>query len=250
MPVAFRPEMLALSLESLASAAPSNLPVAIFVDHSGRDLFDEFILVRNKYFPDAYLALREEHIHAPSGTWNILQSIKDGYETGAQYVFLIEEDVRVASDFFTWTYQHITTGEFAATCGRRDRFFYGKHPDMYTNPGACLRRDVLEVLVPHINDDYFTRLRAYLDEHFGEFPEYSELDDGLIRRVILATKGRCKYPGVEDRPKVAHQGFNGYNVLDIYQNRGDVEQRIQGLREMHKHISPEDRYAKDFEPFS
>ena len=243
MPVANRPEMLALSLERL-SLAQGTPEVRIFVDCVGQTRLDEFEHVRDTYYPLADLYYAQEHTPCVSGTWNILQALKAGYDSGAGLVFLIEEDIMVRPDYFDWHRQEMATGQYLATCGRKDPRFYPLHPDLYTNPGSCLRRDLLERLCCHINDDYFVRLRAYLDEKFPVWDETSCLDDGLIRRVIREMGGRVAYPEVA---KCAHQGWKFYNRLDIYENKGTIEERIVGLRKMIASVKPADRYAGDFE---
>jgi hypothetical protein len=172
-----------------------------------------------------------------------LQSIRDGYETGATHVFLIEEDIAVKPNFFDW---HLSQTDCLASCGRKDRRYYPLYGPLYTNPGACLRRELVAELLPHICDAYFLHPREYLDEHFEPWETQSVLDDGLVRRVIRKMGGRVVYP---DTPVCAHQGFRAYNALDIYQNKGTIQERIAGLREMLPRIKPSDRYTPDFDPF-
>jgi len=205
---------------------------------------EEVKYCRDTYLPQASLFQRPPHISAPSGTWNILQSLRDGYESGAEFVFLVEEDIAVKPTFFEW---HLSQTDCLASCGRKDPRFYPKHPNIYVNPGACLRRPLLQQLIPHINDEYFTKLREYLDREFGLWDEITHLDDGLIRRVIRKMGGRAVYPDV---PVCAHQGFRAYNNLDIYMNKeGNIQERIAGLQKMLYSIKSTDRYAPDFDEY-
>lgn len=247
IPAAFRPEMLALSLESLAKVQPSKLDVRIYLDSTGRDNFADYTIVRDEYYPSALLVVQPQHIPAPSGCWNILNSIKAGYETGARYIFLLEEDVRVLPGYFEWAFEHLRQGRYAAVCPRRDRWYYPVHGPLYTNPGSVLPASTVAALVPHINDEYFSTLREYLDKHFGVWEEESNLDDGLIRRVCKQI-GECKFPSIDEGSYALHQGFHYYNKIDVYLNReGDIHERIQRLREMLGQVRPTDRYAKDLE---
>jgi len=243
MPVCHRPELLALALEKLDQARkPENLDVRIYADTSA-DL-ESIECVRDVYYPEALIFQANPHIQAPSGCWNILNAIKSGYRTGADYIFLIEEDVLIKPDFFTF---HLSQTDCLASCGRKDRRHYLLYPDLYTNPGSCLHRELVEQLIPHICDDYFTRLREYMDEHFGSWDTQSHLDDGLIRRVIRQMGGRAVYP---DIPVCAHQGFRAYNKLDIYMNYEiSIEEKIKRLREMLRTVKPTDRYTGDFDTF-
>lgn len=236
--------MLALTLEALAYSKPAAVNVNIYAD-DGAPLADIYF-VRDAYCPSATIHEVQPHLEAPSGTWNILNSIKAGYETGAEFVYLIEEDVLVKPGYFDWHQAQMSTGEYVATCGRKDPRYYHTHKDIYTNPGSCLRRDLVERLVPHINDDYMTRLRVYLNEKLGPaWPEVSDLDDGLIRHVIREMAGQCKYP---DIATVRHIGFHAYNRLAGYANReGSIEDRIVRLRQMLAEIQPGGRYVSDLE---
>ena len=236
--------MLALSLQALESSKPAALDVNIYAD-DGAPL-DDIYFVRDAYCPSATIHAVPPHIYAPSGTYNILHSIKSGYETGASFVYLLEEDVLVKPGYFDWHQSQMATGKYVATCGRKDPRYYDRHPDEYTNPGSCFRRDLLEQLVPHINDDYMTRLRDYLNEKLGPpWPTTSDLDDGLIRHVIRKMGGQCKYP---DIATVRHIGFHAYNRLAGYTNReGSIESRIERLRQMLAEIQPGGRYTSDLE---
>jgi hypothetical protein len=245
MPAANRPELLALALEGLANAHECPDDVRIFVDHSAKDSLEDFGWVRDNYFPTADLFLANPHIKVPSGCWNILNSIKQGYETGADIIYLIEEDVRVKPDYFPYAKAAIAAG-YPAALGRETPMNRNNGP-VYTNPGSALSRATAEKLVPHINDDYFQRLRAYLDERFGAYPNFSDLDDGLIRRVILADKGECAVPKT---PKATHLGFYFYNKLDIYKNHETVIQnKIERARELFRTVKAGDKYSRDFESF-
>lgn len=230
-----------LTLERLSQA--SRLPSDIHIYADTDSNLEEIEYCRSTYLPQANLFQRPSHIVASSGCWNILQSIRDGYETGATHVFLIEEDIAVKPDFFDW---HLSQTDCLASCGRKDRRHYPLYGPLYTNPGACLRRELITELLPHICDDYFQHPREYLDSHFEPWDTQSVLDDGLVRRVIRKMGGRVVYP---DMPICAHQGFRAYNTLDIYQNKGTIQEKIAGLREMLPRIKPGDRYTPDFDPF-
>lgn len=252
MPTAKRPEMLALSLQALASESTaskrtqtstvSEIDVRIFAD-IGANL-DDLEFVRDTYYPNAAISTAEPHPPVLSGCWNILNAVQRGYETGAGRVILLEEDVLVLPGFFKWHLDIKLQPSVLATCGRWSGF-NDKYGPLYTNPGSCLSRPLLDKLIPHINDDYFTHLRSYLDEHFGAWDEMSELDDGLIRRVIHQMGGQALFPA---EPVARHIGWRFYNAIDIYMNREtSIEKRIARLREIILSLKPGDRYCADFE---
>ena len=243
IPACYRPELLALCLSALSSA--SDCPeVHIYADTNADT--SELAYVRDKYFPTAALFHAKPHISTPSGCWNILNAIKNG-AMWSESVYLVEEDIRIyPRTFFKW-HQAQTTD---VSCGRKDPRFYPRHPGAYTNPGSYLRRPALDKLLPHINDDYFTRLREYLDEHFEPHDDWSHLDDGLIRRVV----GACAFP---DQPICAHQGYRCNKNLDFIQELGraeTIEEKIKLHLEIEKRfVDSEDsryrRYLGDFDPF-
>lgn len=241
MPTLNRPEMLALSLEKLRKCQAKDLDVRIYLDYCDKERLDEVDYVRDEFYPEATIFQAGQHISAPSGCWNILNALKQGYHTGADYIFLIEEDVMVYPEFFTWHLFKQKSQDWFATCGRR-RYEYAS--DHYTNPGSCLSKDSLRQIVPHINDLYFKDRRGYLDRFFGVMDEASDLDDGLIRRVIRACHGKVAYP---ETPKCAHQGFSMYNRGQLYTVTGDIQERIKSVRRMLKTLKSSDRYTRDFE---
>ncbi|VVB50951.1 Uncharacterised protein [uncultured archaeon] len=241
IPTAHRPELLALALEKLSAARkPSNLEVHIYVDTVSESRLREVEVVRDLYFPEAFLFLAPPHIQAPSGCWNILNSIKHAAQF-ADEVFLVEEDVMVYPQFFEW---HQSQEGVAASCGRKMRRF--ESFPWYTNPGSCLRRPLLDALAPHINDEYFSNTIEYC-KRFPPADWTSTLDDGLIRRVIQEMDGRWSFP---ETPVCAHQGFSWYGILDIYANKGgNIHQRVARAKEILSSVRSSDRYAQDFEPF-
>lgn len=240
MPTFRRPEFLALALEAIDRADEAPDDVRIYADHGS--CLDDLDWVRDTFLPRAQILHAISHVKAPSGCWNILNSMKAGYETGADIVFFVEEDVRVHRDYFTWSTQAQVSGCFATS----GRFIKRYGENYYTNPGASFRRGSLGLVVPHINPDFFKDRRGYLTRTFGEFGEASDLDDGLIRHVMRAQGGFVRFP---ETPKVAHQGFHLFARREEWRPVGSIQDRVVQLREILKHIDPKDRYTQDFEPF-
>lgn len=235
--------MLALALEKLERIKPSNVEVRIYLDQCGEERLDDVEYVRDTYCPDAAIFRAGSHAIAPSGCWNILNALKQGYQSGTDYIFLVEEDVMVRPDFFDFhfnTHRYLSTRYFAS-CGRRRPEYPSDH---YTNPGACFPRDSLGLVVPHICDEFFEDRIGYMDRRFGQMEEGSDLDDGLIRRVIRSVQGQIKYPIM---PVVAHQGFRAYNKFTEYRTDGTIQQKIGQLRLMLHSLKSSDRYTRDWE---
>jgi hypothetical protein len=248
IPAAKRPELLALTLEKLSAALPhqstptSSPDVHIYADSIDETRLREIEIVRDLYLPEAFLFRAGKHVSAPSGCWNILNAIKNA-SRWAESVYLVEEDVLVYPYFFQW-HQSQTS---PASCGRRHPDKRWKYRHLYTNPGSCLRRPLLDALVPHINDEYFSDTRGYLDRTFGPWHEITHLDDGLIRNVMRANGWEAAY----GKPVCAHIGFRGYAQLDLFQNNElDLEKRIERAREIMATTTADNPWSADFEPYA
>jgi hypothetical protein len=245
IPTLKRPEFLALCLEKL-SLTPEieNIDVRIYLDWAPEGRLAEVEYVRDTYLPTAEIFQAHTHVIAPSGTWNILYALKSGWETGAEFIYMVEEDVMVRPELFQKHRELQASGDYFVTCGRR----CGHMPlDFYSNPGSCYRREKFAHVIPHINMQYFANLAGYTNEHFPHMDDVGILDDGLIRRVMRSINGKAI---CADPPIAIHQGFHYYNRLEPWLNReGTIQERIQKLREMLPTVDPKGRYSRDFEPF-
>lgn len=243
MPTLNRIEFLALSLERIRGSWEPPDDIRIFLDTASVTRLDEVERVRDLYFPTALIFRAGQHEEAPSGCWNILNAIKSGYETGSERIYLIEEDVLIYPDYFLWHRKTQQESPALATCGRRWPYYKS---DFYTNPGSCLSRRFLTQVVPHINDEFFADRRGYMNRVFGEMDEASDLDDGLMRRVLRQVGGTIRYP---DSPVCAHQGFWAYQKFAEYKVNGTIDERIEQLRKLLPTVVPGGRYTRDFEPY-
>lgn len=237
IPTAHRPELLAITLEKL-SAARNRPEVHIYADSVPESRLREIEIVRDLYLPEAFLFRAKAHAPAVSGTWNILNSIKDAARW-VDTVYLVEEDVLVYPYFFEWHRAQTTD----ISCGR----IMHTHPDfkLYTNPGSRWGKKALDALVPHICSEYFQDRDAYC----AKFPpvHISTLDDGLMRRVIAANELTWNFP---EKPVCAHAGFRLLNQVDIYMiGDGTLEERIVRVRELIANPPNRERYARDWEPY-
>ena len=233
MPACKRPELLALALRRLA-AARNRPEVHIYADQGSR--LGEIEVVRDLYLPEAFLFEAHPHVICPSGTWNILQAIRDGARF-ADNVYLVEEDVMVYPYFFEWHEKQSTD----VSCGR----ILPRWPH-YTNPGSRLGSRLLDALLPHINDEYFQDTVKYC-ERFA-WQHSSTLDDGLIRRVFYQENLTIAFP---ETPVCAHQGFRMLDHLDIYMiGEGTLEERIRRVSHLLEAPPNQERYARDWEPFA
>ena len=252
MPAAHRPEFAYLALEQLGKAKDCP-PVEVFVDDVGEKLKQEFEDVW-KHTKNVTMTFRQPHVQVSSGCWNILNSIKDGYDMGVQWVFLVEEDVLVMPDFFERHWAEMEKGA-VVSCGRFCRLFGPRYPTIYTNPGSCLSRTFLEALVPHINDEFFRDTGGYMDRlQVPPVPGIHGLDDGLIRRVMWLNCWEPVQPPM-DKPLCAHIGCqaveNRYSFVGLNVD-APVLQRAEQIRNFLKTIDrqgPHAKYIRDLDPF-
>lgn len=234
-----------MALEKLSRTPESDsVDIRIFLDSGSEARLKEVEYVRDTYLPTAEIFQAHTHVVAPSGAWNILNSLKAGWETGASFIYLVEEDVMVFPEFFKEHRRMQDSGDYFATCGRR----CGHMPiDFFSNPGTCYRREKLAHVIPHINMQYFADLPGYIERHFpGMNHAGSWLDDGLIRRVQISLREKVLCP---EKPIAAHQGFHYYNKLEQWTTRGTIQEKIEQLRKIIAEIDPTARYSRDFEPF-
>lgn len=158
--------------------------------------------------------------------------------SGARYVYLVEEDIMVARDFFRWhqAVQRAAAPLFCSIATANPNRVVRVPPDAegyylssgdYCSYGVCFSSDVLRQRVrPHVNPGYFRRPKAYLRRHFPHsavglgFVE----QDGLLRRIQEAGNLPIAFPC---HPRAYDAGFYGYNRPGGL--RGSLVQRVEEL---------------------
>lgn len=149
-----------------------------------------------------------------------------GYEwalsaLNANYIHLIEDDVFIRPDYFRWqkAVHAASPGVFCSIASRnnnsndpvngREDGYYLREFD-YQSLGVCWHRKKLAEVLSYFDFSYFADPVGYCADMFphskiGRF--YAE-QDGLIRRVLEATKAKVAWP---HKPRCFHAGFEGYN---------------------------------------
>lgn len=218
-----RPDYLRLCLEYLA-AAPGigNCEVRVCIDR-GKGLLREFYDVVNDFRTQIALSttVRPEHSYM-GNSFNTLEAYKEAYQTNAQFVYLVEDDVLVRPDFFKWHEAVQSRGDFmcsvAYRCSRNsearrditDATAYFTTARDYASVGVCWRREKLAPVLEHAKEEYYRDLKGYLVSHFpnNRFSDCYTEQDGLIMRVMGETHGYTAWPYV---PRAYHVGVVGYN---------------------------------------
>lgn len=166
---------------------------------------------------------------------NVLEGYAMAAERSSGLVFMVEEDVMVARDFFRFhrALHEKEPGLFCSLSVRNTNrqvatttnpgAYYLSHGD-YCSLGVVMRKEVLTTKVlPHANRDYYRQATAYCRKHWPRSPiggAYVE-QDGLIRRIQEAQDQPTAWPHV---PRAFHAGWYGYNRPKRIE--GSLQQRI------------------------
>jgi hypothetical protein len=171
---------------------------------------------------------------------NVLLGYLHAAHIARRFVFLIEEDIMIARDFFRWHRQaHAAAGELfcsIATQNPNRKLTLASEIDAYylssgdyCSNGVCFDKQMLlRLLAPQICMRYFRKPKAYIRRHFPAstiglgFVE----QDGLIRRI----QEHCAYPiAWPCVSRAFHSGFYGYNRPGGL--TGSLQERVQILGE-------------------
>lgn len=251
IPTFARPEYLQLCLEHLAEAdGGREKRVMVAIDRHHKDTNDqknrnaESIHVVDKFrneFASVKLTVREQHGYI-GNPYNFLELYKAAFHSDARFVYLVEDDVLVGKDFFTWHERVNEKREYFCTVGwhciRNPRATrdgnaedYIETAEDFSSIGVCWKREKLAPLVQHALPDYYRDLAGYLRKHFpkeevkhGVWTEQA----GLVMRLLLATPNATVAWPV--RARCAHVGINGYHRARGHAFSGTLEQRVEALR--------------------
>ena len=259
-----RPEYLQLCLERIIKADLYDQMYYIFCLDNGYDK-ENFSIIKN-FDLDGQIIHREHFKNKMmKQSRNLLYGYKNAYNLGANYIFLIEEDVMIANDFFRWhldihkkekcfcSIASRNNNTFFKTTNDINKYYYGKKTD-YQSLGVCFHRDIIKnYMLPHINMEYFNNPFRYFEHIFKNNwlgREYGE-QDGLIRRIKSNTNLPVVFPHV---PRCHHAGLYGYNRNSRFKVRGNVQQKIIQLKkilankEIYKSYCLRENFYKDSEP--
>jgi len=141
-----------------------------------------------------------------------------------ELVYLIEDDVMIARDFFLWHEAvHAANDLFSSHANFNVNStgptgFYHQYyltQGDYSSIGTCLTKKAINAIAPHIRPEYFSDPTGYIKRHFPDHPlssTYSE-QDGLIRRLAgtMAYPCQMELDGLSYGPRCFHAGFVGKN---------------------------------------
>jgi hypothetical protein len=201
-------------------------------------------------------------------SYNVLNALIYGAKHSDNLVYLIEDDVMIGKDFFTFNEElhakekdifcsvlsmnvntkYNTTNDF-------DKYYISANGD-YQSIGVCYKKEIImQKIKPHFTSEYISNPFIYCKNKFpdsklnGNFVE----QDGLIRRIIEAGKERVAYAHV---PRCYHAGFYGKNRGKKINDKLNIQQRIDFVRniifskENMKAIVEWDYFYYDSEPIN
>lgn len=228
IPTYNRPDYLRLCLEYLSRAEGSSTKdIRIYVDR-GKSLIREIYEVVNDFrcVLNPTVFFRDEHSYH-GNSYNTLEAYREAYQSDAEFVYLVEDDVLVQPDFFRWHEEVQKQNDFmcsiAYRCSRnpqvtrdpileKDPEAYFVSAQDYASIGVCWKRQKLAEVVKHACPEYYRDMTKYAFVHFpnNRFIECFTEQDGLIMRIMGETHGLTAWPYM---PRAYHIGFSGYHRL-------------------------------------
>lgn len=262
IPCANRPEFLYYCVEKLKKCEEAKEMLTLFHVDFKHDKYIHNIVNRYPYNKEVIINERHGWNKLPV---NILRGYKKAVERTDEYVFMIEEDVMVGTDFFNW---HIKIHEkekniFCSIASRNNNLdrdlqldhsfakYYLSH-NTYQSLGVCFKKGVLnDFVLPHANKEYFINNEQYCLSHFpdSQFKRQWTEQAGLIRRIQEKNRMPIAYPFI---PRAFHAGFYGKNRTG--QIKGNILKKINQLGQIifdngaMKANSMHERYYDDSKP--
>lgn len=253
LPTWYRPEFLQLCLEHLAaSEGITSKQIWILQDqhqddmirHAVEENWTQEVLAAWQPYRALDIKFFRASPHCTVGnSRNVLEGYRRAFETDAQFVYQIEDDVFVQPDFFKWHEAVQNDGDYycsiANGCYYRNKevrtdvtdpgAYLTSHRD-FGSYGVCWRREKIGLFVEHARNEYYTNMDNYVRQHLSGTPledAFTE-QDGLIERVMWKTNGVTAWPYT---PRAYHMGFYGYHRAGQRPN-GFLEAKLEGLRKM------------------
>ena len=254
IPTYLRPEFLQICLEHLAVTTNTSTPKEFWIcaDQRPDDCYrhklelgwqDEVLDAWRRTLPIKFFQV-EKHLFN-GNSYNVLESYKRAYrEPGVRYVYLVEDDVLVSPDFFSW-HEAAAEAEPEAACSIAYRCSRNSEARTdVTDPGAYFttvrdfasigvrwRRDKLEKVLEHAKPEYYVDQKRYIQNKFpnNRFGKCFTEQDGLIMRLLDIQKWFTVWPYV---PRCYHVGFYGYHRPNGKRPDGFLEAKIDKIKGM------------------
>lgn len=226
-----RPEFLWHTLDNLTKAEGFERHAVIIRPDNGydpniREVVREFAgkgLLQNYHFIQA---VPHRYSRSTKQSANVLEGLKIAASMSDDLVYLVEEDIMVGRDFFTF-HEEVNKAEPNLFCSLStknhnrqvatadDQSAYYLTTLDYCSLGVCFKKSTIQDrIAPHITQDYYRSPMSYITRSFPNSVigrSFCE-QDGLIRRIQeeLCQDAPIAYP---HRPRAFHAGYYGYNRM-------------------------------------
>lgn len=245
VPTFDRPEYLWVCLEKLSEAAGvQDKEIWVCEDNHGpKDGWVSINMIPTLAYWEKRLPLRyiyrEPHT-AYGNSYNVLTALADACKAQARYIYLVEDDVMVLPDFFTWheavqqqnavygpvscaeRYNHslnfAINGQYVLDESFKDSNAYINKNDVYSSLGVCFPFETL-------------RLFMYMNYPAGGWKSYPFApgveQDILIKSWIKKVHLPVIWPYV---PRCYHMGWYGYHRNTGMRFNGTLEEKVTALK--------------------
>lgn len=229
-----RPEFLAVCLQYIQKAKFADEHKYVFLLDYGYDKTLHSVIDKFPFDKDVRKTPRTKY-DLGKQSHNLLEGYKYACTITDGLVYLIEDDIMIANDFFQWhrmAQERINFCTIATANNNTKRengmdlagYYAGAKAD-YQSLGVCWQSDMLRrYIVPHANSFYYSNPVYYCsqfkDSIIGKF--FAE-QDGLIRRIKETVLLPVLFAEV---PRAFHGGFIGYNRNRNKSIKGTLAQRI------------------------
>ena len=215
-----RADFLSVTLRRIARAEKAHRQYYVFLIDEGHS--DEVMRVARQ-FPFASEIVANELRPMRGNSFNILNGFAYARRIApsmkSRLVYLIEEDIWIGRDFFTFHeavqsrfncffVSAVRNQNDARTFPPRRSLVYFHHA--YQSLGVSFRVEALDAIVRHHRPNFYADPAAYAAQHFPNSSLAAGFveQDGLIHRIVEKGHLRGAYPFV---PRAYHAGFVGYN---------------------------------------
>jgi hypothetical protein len=246
VPTYKRIELLFCCLKRIREFEP-NIPIHLFPD---RGTWKDAFIHRLHILFDAKIHIVADH-DLYGNTYNLMEAYKWAWHAGYEYIYMIESDVMVHHDFFSWhrkMHEEYREEGLFASMG----WIFNRHAPIaegelfqpwYYSIGVCFHRAQLASVILHATPSYYCDMAGYVRTHFKDSPLNDPQNiahfeqDGLVQRILDREKMQTVSPGIA---KCSHMGFvrsygdegagRGYEYL--FDGRTDFMERVERIEQL------------------
>lgn len=173
-------------------------------------------------------------------SYNVLSLYREALEAAPDLVHLVEEDIFVGADYYTYhrSAHKLAPSAFAVSAARNQDIPGDPEPVAdqaylamrYQSIAVSFHPERLDLVVPHMRAEYFRDPVAYCRRSFPRtrIPPANAEQDGLLNRIVEDQRMYVVYP---TQPRAYHAGFVGYHRAGE-QLVGTAEQQADRLLSM------------------